>query len=281
MSQLAHHTDRTIVAVDPNPKFLRLLRMMLRDLGFQYVYEFTDPREAFLFTTRVHVDVVISELAMKPFDGFQLADKIRHADVVVNRVVPIILATGLAGRKHILAAISHGIDEVLVRPFSARQLHDRLVAVLDKPRVYIKTPSGYFGPDRRRQNDPRYHGPERRKKAEAVVIDDTALNEMREAQRRKYGKVRPSPLDPEALEPLLVGPIMTIPVSVINNANGLRAAARVPTPLRKELETPQPLELPADALVPVVTRPAAGVPIAAKPKAPEKPADPDFHVLDL
>ncbi len=281
MSQLAHHTDRTIVTVDPDPKFLRFLRSMLKDLGFQHVHEFTDPREAFLFATRVHVDVVISELVMKPFDGFQLADKIRHADVVVNRVVPIILATGLAGRKHILAAISHGIDEVLVRPFSARQLQDRLAAVLVKPRVYIKTPSGYFGPDRRRQNDPRYNGPERRKKAEATVIDEAALTEMREAQRRKYGKVRPSPLDPEALEPLLVGPIMTIPVSVINNAAGLRAAVRVPTPLKKELEGPKPLELPADALVPVAVARATVQPVAGKPKASDKPGDPDVHFLDL
>lgn len=280
MSQLAHHSDRTIVLIDENPKFLRLVRRMLRDLGLLFVYEFTDPRDAFLFATKVHVDVFIMDLVMKPVDGLQLAERIRHADVVVNRVVPIILATAFAGRKQILSAIAHGIDEVLVKPFSTRQLQERLLAVLDKPRVYIKTPSGYFGPDRRRRRDPRYHGPERRKKAEAAVIDEAALKEMREEQRRKYGKVRPSPIDPEEIEPLLVGPIMTIPVAMVGTSDGPRAAARVPTPLRREIEAGKPIPLPPEALVPVTVKPAGSVPVAPPPKPPEADPDFDFHFLD-
>lgn len=280
MSQLDEHLERTIVIVDDNANFNALLRGMLREFGFQWVQDFTDPREAFIYCTKVHVDVIFTDLMMKPFDGFQFVDKVRHADVVVNRVVPIILATGVAGRKHILQAISHGIDEVLVKPFSARQLYERLIAVLGRPRVYIKTPSGYFGPDRRRRNDPRYHGPERRKKDEAVIVDEAMLLAMREEQKRKYGRARPSPLEPEVIEPLLVGPILTIPLSVVAERDGPKTVARVPTPVRQEIAAAAPAALPASATQPAVVKPSAPVPVAQKPKEAPQPVDQGFHFLD-
>ncbi|WP_165644789.1 response regulator, partial [Oharaeibacter diazotrophicus] len=259
MSRVLPYSDRSIVVVDDNRKFLAIVGAMLREFGFQWIHEFEDPREAFLFCTRAHVDCIVTDLVMRPVDGFQFADKVRHADVVVNRVVPIILATGAGERKLILSAISHGIDEVLVKPFSAVQLRERLVAVFERPRVYIKTPTGYFGPDRRRRNDPRYHGPERRVKNEAIVVDETMLKAMRAETRRKYGKVRPSPLEPEVVEPVLVGPITTIPVSVITDKNGKKTVVRVPTPMREEI---------AAAAAPAAVPPAPPAPPAVPAPAP-------------
>lgn len=290
VSQLEAHVSRAVLLLDDNEKFLIVVRSMLREFGFENVYEFTDPQKAFLFSTRLHIDVILTDLVMKPVNGFQFADRIRHADVVVNRVVPMILMTAYADHQNIRKAIVHGIDEVLVKPFSARQLHDRLLGVLDKPRVYIKTPTGYFGPDRRRREDPGYVGPERRKKAQSQIIDHTALKTMREETRRKYGKVRPSPLEPEELKPVLVGPIMTIPVSVIATRTGLKPVARVPSNLHPAEDLPldltnaapvPPPKLPASALEPTVIAPVAPVPVAPPPPpAPEK-APIDVHVLDL
>lgn len=281
VARIEDHSGRTVVVVDDNPKFLLLLRSMLRELGFTEIFDFTDPQEAFLFTTRVHVDVILVDLVMTPMNGFQLADRVRHADVVVNRVVPIILITGLAGQDNIRKAINHGIDEVLVKPLSVRHLHDRLLGVLDRPRVYIKTPSGYFGPDRRRRENPRYTGPERRRKAVAEVITHETLIEMREDTRRKYGKVRPSPLEPEELPPLLVGPILTIPVSVITTRDGPRAVARVPTPMRPLAEqAAAAAALPESATRPTLVVPENAVPIAPPPPPPPEPKPEEFHFLD-
>jgi CheY-like chemotaxis protein len=289
VSLLEPHVSRAILLLDDNEKFLMLIRSMLREFGFENVYEFTDPQKAFLFATRLHIDVIMTDLVMKPINGFQFADRIRHADVVVNRVVPMILMTAYAGHQNIKRSIVHGIDEVLVKPFSARQLHDRLLGVLDKPRVYIKTPTGYFGPDRRRREDPTYVGPERRKRAQSQVIDHSALMSMREETRRKYGKVRPSPLDPEELKPVLVGPIMTIPVSVIATRTGLKPVARVPTNLHPEdqpLELTDPAAAPPSTLPPSATQPTVVAPVAPVPLAPPPPPAPekapiDVHMLDL
>jgi hypothetical protein len=45
-----------------------------------------------------------------------------------------------------------------VRPVD---LYNRLVSLIERPRRFVKAP-GYFGPDRRRRQDPRYSGPWRR-----------------------------------------------------------------------------------------------------------------------
>ncbi|WP_237154870.1 response regulator [Oryzibacter oryziterrae] len=248
MSQLSDHLDKVIVIVDDNIKFIQLIRGMLRDFGFTLLHDFSDAREAFLFATRTHVDLIITDLMMTPMNGFQLAERLRHADVVVNRVVPILLLTGHAGRNNIQRAISSGIDEVLVKPISARHLHDRLLSVFDRPRVYIKTPSGYFGPDRRRRNDPNYKGPERRKADSADVITTKTLVEMRNDARRKYGNLAPSPLDPSDEKPLLVGPIVTIPITTITPR---RDAENPPHPrkaVRVDLDDMAPLDLGRVAL---------------------------------
>ena len=50
---------------------------------------------------------------------------------------------------------------ILSKPVVPRDLYLRLVQLVDKPRQFVRTDT-YFGPDRRRRDDPDYKGPERR-----------------------------------------------------------------------------------------------------------------------
>jgi CheY-like chemotaxis protein len=201
MSQLNTNSDQHIVVVDDSPSFLRVAQSILNNLGFKNVAIFNEPMAAFSYVTTQHVDLIMTDLSMQPVDGFALADRIRHSADVVNRVVPIMLMTGHAGRQNVLKAIHHGIDEVVIKPLSAGLLHDRLVSVFARPRVYIKTPSGYFGPDRRRRNTPGYAGPERRGDHPADMVGERALKAMREAaflanlNQKTQMAIRPEGLD--------------------------------------------------------------------------------------
>jgi len=57
-----------------------------------------------------------------------------------------------------------GVNEFLGKPGSAKKIYQRIHEILEKPRQYIRTPN-YFGPNRRRKNDPEYRGEERRKQS--------------------------------------------------------------------------------------------------------------------
>lgn len=201
MSQFINSFDQKIVVVDDSASFLKVAQSILNSLGFMNIIVFDDPAPAFDYVTSHHVDLIMTDLSMDPVDGFAFADRIRHSAGVINRVVPIMLMTGHAGRQNMLKAIHHGIDDVVIKPLSGGLLHDRLVSVFARPRVYIKTPSGYFGPDRRRRNTPGYAGPERRGNQPADIVGERALKSMREAaylaniSQKEQMATRPDGLD--------------------------------------------------------------------------------------
>jgi CheY-like chemotaxis protein len=251
MSQLITGFDQNIVVVDDSPSFLKVAKSILASLGFARVSIFGDPAAAFEYVTTNHVDLIMTDLSMEPVDGFALADKIRHSPDVINRVVPIMLMTGHAGRQNMLKAIHHGIDDVVIKPLSAGLLHDRLVSVFARPRIYIKTPSGYFGPDRRRRNTPGYSGPERRGGQPADMVGERALKSMREtaylanlAQMQQMAK-RPEGLD-ASFELTTVShrnagsPMQPPPVDQPQPDGGPGATPQVRPPLVGLLRRPRP-----------------------------------------
>jgi DNA-binding response OmpR family regulator len=69
----------------------------------------------------------------------------------------------------VVAARDAGVTEFLTKPISAKALYQRILNVVANPRPFIKTKT-YFGPDRRRNVNASYAGPERRKGGQADVI---------------------------------------------------------------------------------------------------------------
>jgi CheY-like chemotaxis protein len=195
MPKLTEFIARTIIIVDDSPRFRRFVAGMLNEFGFRNVHEFSSTDQAFEFLTNRHVDLVMSDLGMEPMDGFAFADRIRHGGAIINRMVPILLMTGHASRQNVQKAVMAGIDEIAVKPMSSNYLAERLLTVFGRPRVYVKTGSGYFGPDRRRRNDPTYRGPERRSGQPAEIVSEERLLALREtASLRSRGLLADSPL---------------------------------------------------------------------------------------
>ena len=67
-----------------------------------------------------------------------------------------------------------GVTEFLAKPISAKGLYQRILNVVANPRPFIKTKT-YFGPDRRRNTNNAYIGPERRVGGEVEVMQQPSL----------------------------------------------------------------------------------------------------------
>ena len=106
---------------------------------------------------------------MPIFDGLELTRMIRQPNANANPYVPIIMLTGHSEKKRVVAARDTGVTEFLAKPISAKGLYQRILNVVANPRPFIKTRT-YFGPDRRRNSNGGYLGPERRKGGKADVI---------------------------------------------------------------------------------------------------------------
>lgn len=154
------HWDRlTVLIVDDNNFVCELLTTTLRNFGIGTVEReadgaaaierlknsMNDPIAAKLGT----VDLVLSDYVMPNVDGLLFLRWLRTGDGVPDRFVPFIMVSGAADREVVEQARNAGVTEFLAKPFSARAIADRLLHVINNPRMFVLAPR-YFGPDRRR-----------------------------------------------------------------------------------------------------------------------------------
>ncbi len=150
------------LVVDDNHHMRYLVRMILKSLGVHEIFEAEDGSAALRTLENFEADIVICDWNMEPMDGIEFTKTIRTSDESPNVYVPIIMLTGHTEISRVKTARDAGVNEFLAKPVSAQKIYQRIKSILDNPRQYIRTDS-YFGPNRRRRDDPKYDGEDRRK----------------------------------------------------------------------------------------------------------------------
>lgn len=160
------------IVLDDNPQMRAILRSILNGMQIRDVTEYSEPLPVLEHLQTHHVDVAILDLVLQgDVDGLRLSKAIRYDSKIVNPTVPIVMVTGYASLNVIDQAINNGVDELVTKPLRARDLMARVEKVVNRPHAYIQTPSNYFGPDRRRRENPGFHGPNRRKRDMATSVN--------------------------------------------------------------------------------------------------------------
>jgi CheY-like chemotaxis protein len=165
---------------DDSPHMRRILRTLLHSFGAREVYEAEDGASALEAFTHYVPDIVITDWAMPIFDGLELTQMIRQPGANANPFAPIIMLTGHSEKRRVTAARDAGVTEFLAKPISAKALYQRIMNIVINPRPFIKT-KHYFGPDRRRNQNGSYVGPERRVGQKMELIHQPALLEKAKA----------------------------------------------------------------------------------------------------
>lgn len=106
------------------------------------------------------IDFAIVDLVPPKHYGFDFLQWTRHHDATQIQYMPIIFTTNDAREKIILNGRDSGANEILVKPYTAFNVSNRLINIINKPRAFVKCDS-YAGPNRRRRRDD-YDGDERR-----------------------------------------------------------------------------------------------------------------------
>jgi CheY-like chemotaxis protein len=151
-----------VLLVDDNQHMRSIVAAVLAGVGVQQVRECWDGAEALDALRQWPADVAIVDFQMSPIDGVEFTRLVRNAGDSPNPFLPIIMLTGHAERARVEEARDAGVTEFVVKPVTARSVLDRLNAVILRPRPFGRT-ADYFGPDRRRRQDPAHAGPWRRK----------------------------------------------------------------------------------------------------------------------
>lgn len=157
-----------VLIVDDQKYGRDLLKTIMKSLGVGGIETATDGDSGYFAFRQNPADIVLTDWLMEPSCGLELTRRLRNDPKSPNPLVPVIMASGFAERWRVLQARDAGVTEYLVKPFTGKQLLDRLSAVIENPRPFIRA-GIFFGPDRRRKSSFDYAGPKRR------GIDFTAL----------------------------------------------------------------------------------------------------------
>ncbi len=161
-----------ILLVDDNQHMRLLLIEILRAIGVRQVYEAMDGSEALSLLRSTAIDVVFTDLSMNGLDGIDFVQLVRNATDSPNPFVPIVMITGHSTERRVNEARNAGVNEFLVKPVTARGVIHRLTLLIENPRPFVRA-GDYFGPDRRRRDDPRYQGERRREDDKSTLyVDD-------------------------------------------------------------------------------------------------------------
>lgn len=147
--------------VDDNTHAVNLLKAMLRGFGATQLHDAQTIEDAKRRMIATPCDIVILDYMLGSEEGVAFARWLRTDPASPAPYTPIILVTGHADRPRIMAARDAGVNEFCVKPITPADLIKRIGWVVEKPRPFVRS-ADYFGPDRRRKDDPNYSGPERR-----------------------------------------------------------------------------------------------------------------------
>ncbi|PCI87149.1 MAG: two-component system response regulator [Hyphomicrobiales bacterium] len=154
-------SDLSFLIIDDNNYMISIVKTLLRGFGVHEIHEAHDAAEAFEEFRNVPVDIILLDYAMDTLDGIEFARMVRTADDTPNPYIPIVMLSAYSERYRVTDARDVGITEFLRKPICAQDLHQRIIQVIENPRPFIRTPR-YFGPDRRRIDDKKFKGENRR-----------------------------------------------------------------------------------------------------------------------
>ncbi len=117
-----------ILIVDDYKTMLRIIRNLLRQLGFVNIEEATDGSMALQMLRGGNFGLVISDWNMEPMTGLQLLREVR-ADAKLKSV-PFIMVTAESKSENVIAAKEAGVSNYIVKPFNAETLQAKMVSVL-------------------------------------------------------------------------------------------------------------------------------------------------------
>lgn len=154
--------DLNVLVVNGNTNHIRLLRTVLKAFGLGRVDEARSLAEGRGMIKMASYDLVILDIYVGNENGLGFIQWMRGVDGRGPAAhTPVIVASAMADKDMVIAAIAAGADEFVTLPLSPKTMLEHIEKIIFRPHPYINAP-GYYGPCRRRSVDASYTGEERR-----------------------------------------------------------------------------------------------------------------------
>ncbi|PZQ48460.1 MAG: two-component system response regulator [Micavibrio aeruginosavorus] len=128
---MAVDKNMNVLVVDDYQTMIRIIKNLLKQLGFNNVDEATDGGAAYELLERKKYGLVISDWNMEPMSGLELLKKVRAtaSNDAISKV-PFIMVTAESKTENVIAAKQAGVNNYIVKPFNAETLKTKISSVI-------------------------------------------------------------------------------------------------------------------------------------------------------
>lgn len=119
-----------ILVVDDFPTMRRIIRSLLKELGFNNVDEAEDGQEGLAKVNGGGFEFVVSDWNMPNLNGLDMLKQIRAN--AATSTLPVLMVTAEAKKENIVAAAQAGANGYIVKPFTAATLEEKLNKIFEK-----------------------------------------------------------------------------------------------------------------------------------------------------
>jgi len=124
---MAVNSSTPILIVDDYNTMIRIIRNLLRQLGFEQIDEANDGSSALAKMRSRQYGLVISDWNMEPMTGYDLLQVVRNDPELAD--TPFIMVTAESKTQNVIAAKKAGVSNYIVKPFNAQTLKSKIDAV--------------------------------------------------------------------------------------------------------------------------------------------------------
>lgn len=125
--KMALDTNMPILVVDDYATMIRIIRNLLKQLGFENVDDASDGTRALEMLDAKRYGLVISDWNMEPMTGYELLQQVRSRSDTAR--LPFIMVTAESKTENVIAAKKAGVNNYIVKPFNAQTLKGKIDAV--------------------------------------------------------------------------------------------------------------------------------------------------------
>lgn len=121
---MPYNPDMRVLIVDDFSTMRRIVRNILRQLGFNNVVEADDGSTAWDMLHREKIDFIVSDWNMPKMTGIELLRKVRASEEFAN--IPFLMVTAEAQQENIIEAVQAKVSNYIVKPFTADTLKQKI-----------------------------------------------------------------------------------------------------------------------------------------------------------
>lgn len=118
-----------ILVVDDFATMRRIIKNILKDLGYENIFEADCGLSALEILKKENINFIISDWNMPQMSGIELLKAVRHSEQWQD--IPFLMVTAEGQKENVIEAAKNKVSNYIVKPFTAEVLREKINKIFE------------------------------------------------------------------------------------------------------------------------------------------------------